>query len=261
MFLKDQRGSALLTTLMATAAGLLAITVLIDFFSIYVAKRAGQTTADAAALGALEAVEQKFNLVARGELNERVSRLMKEVDEAVQEQLEDWEDDRRSDLRATLEAIEPPLEPDVIEDLIDAAIHEERPGKRKEYRIAEIRKRVQSAVVEDALIDKEPVPLVDGLEEFFTAGDRGCLIKETATKYSEAIRDAAGWFSSRNGGQSSVAVTFPYEAEIKVRVVARTEIPLGIMARFAGQQLLPVEATSRAENPGGLSYDLTAPCQ
>jgi uncharacterized membrane protein len=255
-----QSGNALVTTLFLTALAVLAVGVLMDFVGIYVAKRVGRTAADAAALGAMAAVEQAFDDVAQPALQARVAALMQRVASEVSSRMQAWEEDRRAALRSSLEQVIPPLSEPDIEAQINKAIAEERPGVYKSTRRSVIRSKVADPAVADALIDGQPVPMVPGLGEFFTATERGCLIRAAGQQGADSIRAAATWFAQQNGGQDLVTVSFPYENAIRARVIVSARVPLGLTARFApaAKALLPVEAVSGAEL--GIPVDMSGPC-
>lgn len=257
----SQRGNALITTVMLVALGLLALALLMDFFGIFVAKRPGQTAADSAALGALQAVELAFNRVLTPALQAKVNVLLQAVGEEVSRRMDEWEDDRRSNLRASLEGILPPLTEDEIQRKISETIAEERPGVFRSTRRSVIRSMVRDSAVANALIDGQPVPPLPGLGEFFSARERGCLVRSAAQQGADEIQAAANWFAQQNGISAPVEVTFPYQNQIKVRVVVSAPVPLGLTARFAptSETLLPVEATSRAGDLG-IAFDLSGPC-
>jgi hypothetical protein len=259
--LSDQRGNALVTTVMLVAMGFLALALLMDFLGIYVAKRPGQTAADAAALGALQAAEQSFNQVLSPALQAKVDTLLRAVAQEVGRRMEEWEDNRRSSLRAGLEGSVPPLTEDEIQRKISETISNERPGVLQSTRHSVIRSMVRDSAVENALIDGQPVPPLPGLGEFFTARERGCLVRSAGEQGANEIRSAANWFAEQNGVRAPVEVMFPYQNQIKVRVVVSAPVPLGLTARFAptSETLLPVEATSRAADLG-IPFDLSGPC-
>lgn len=259
--LHDQRGAALLTTLSVTAAALMGIALLMDVFSIYVAKRAGQTAADAAALGAIQVVEQVFNAAAREALQNELDRFARSVSDEVSNRVADWASARRRELREALESIEPPLEPDEINRIISEIIADERPGVRSIARRSVIRSRIGDVAVEQALINGDPVPFVPALREFFSPAELGCLIRGAGALSTGEIRESAAWFAQHNGATQIISVTFPHQEQIKARVVVDYPVPLVMTARFAPTRpLLTVEATSKAVSPGGLTFDLSVSC-
>lgn len=239
---------------------LIGIGVLMDFFAIYVAKRAGQTAADAAALGALQAAEQAFNQVARSALEQRLAALHRTASDEISRRLSDWEAWRRAVLRRELEAIEPPWPLEEIEREISLVISQEWSGVYHAIREDVYRSLVRDLSVAQALLDGRPVPMVAGLGEFFSAVERGCMIRQAGSEQASVIRATADWFAVQNGAAGAMDVTFPYDGQIKVRAVALFPVPFGLVARFVPRQYLPVEATSRAIKPAGLTFDLTGSC-
>lgn len=259
--LADERGSALLSTLAVTGVAVLGIALLLDVFGICVAKRTGRTAADAAALGALQAAEQSFNQVLEPAVQIKVNELLQAVGDEVSRRMGEWEEDRRTALRESLENQVPPLPGDVIERRIVETIADERPGKYQSTHRSVVRSMVRDPSVGNALTDGRPVPPLAGLGEFFTAKERGCLVRAAGEQGMDEMQTAARWFAQQNGGQESVTVTFPYQNQIKVRVVVPVPVPLGLTARFApaGETLLPVEASSKAADLG-IPFDLSGPC-
>lgn len=234
--------------------GLLAILLLLDLFAVFVARRAGQRAADAAALGALQAAEQAFEPAARAALEVKLRVLWEAVAAEVSGDMAHWEVARRQELR---DGSDPPL----TDEEIARIIAREWADVRADYRRSAIRARVAHPAVASALLSGGPVPLMPALGEFFTARERGCLVRQAAAG-GHALREAATWFARQNGAVGSAVVTFPYENQVKAHVVVSVPVPLGISRRFApaGQVLLPVEASSRAALPGGFTFDLSGPC-
>lgn len=253
--LHNQRGSALFTTLAVAGVGLLVILVLLDLFAIFVAKRIGQTAADAAALATLQTVEKAFEPVAKAALNQKVQTLNQQVATEVSQQMTVWEAWRRAYLET---AYDPPL----TEEEINWMIALERPGVRRSYRHSAIRSRVAHDGVAQALIDYQPVPFVPGLGEFFTDRERGCLVHQAVKVAGSDLGQTAAWFAEQNGATGVAGVTFPYDGEFKALVVVEVPIPLGFSSRFAPGPLtlLTVQASAGTAGPGGLVFDLSGPC-
>lgn len=259
---RDQRGSALLSTLGVTAAALLGVMLLMDIFSIYVTRRAGRTAADAAALGALQAAQQAFNRLAREALQGRLNELERAVNRDAAEEVSEWELSRREGLEAELAGREPPLPEEEMTAEIARVIARERPEMRRAAREAAIRSRVADRQVEQALVDRQPVPFTAALAEFFSPAELGCLVRRVGAEEEPALRRAALWFAQQNGGRTIRSFAFPYQGQVKVRVEVTAPVALGISARYAPvrRPLLEVEATSRAVDLGGLQVDLQGRC-
>lgn len=260
--MRRQDGAAALTVLALTAAGLLALAVLLDIYAVYVTERAGRTAADAAAMGALKAAEEAFDTLARKRLQARLDVLEAEVTRAVSRRLDEWEGRRRAELQAQWRTVVPPLPDEQIDRLVAGGIARERRAEAQAIRGGVIRSRVRSGEVAAALTANRPVPFVAALDEFFTAVERGCLIRQVGTRHRPRLHAAAQWWARRNGGQEVVTLEFPHQQRIKVHVVVTVPVPLGVTARFAptARPPLPAEATSRPADLGGLEFDLTGPC-
>ena len=259
---REEHGGSIITVLALTGAAMFCILALLDVFGIYLAKRAGQAAADAAALGALQAAQQAFNEAAAPALADKLSALQAAVASDVAQRMSSWESSRRAALTASLQAQTPPPSDDEIAQIVNAAIAQERPGVYTATRQGAIRSRIADAEVAQDLISGVTVPLASGLRALFTQAERGCLVRRAGARDSGALQDAARWYATQNGANGDVSVTFPYEAQVKVRVVVSMPVPLGLTARFAprGGSLLKVEATARAGETSGLTFDLSGSC-
>lgn len=205
--MRDERGTVAVPMLVVCMTMLAMTALVFAIFAGYVAKRSGQTAADAAALGALQVLGEKLPDLFAAEVAPRVAVFWYEVQQAMDE----WEEQQEERAEACSEKRKD--EPEYDGTKCESPTAEER----REYWLDAcdaLNARVGEAMCL-AQEDGAEVPLLERVNGFLSHEERGCVILRPGAGVTEAMFIAADGFSRQNGGPAldRLKVVYPFRRD------------------------------------------------
>lgn len=218
--------------LMGVIIGFLAMTlVMVDMFNVYIGRRMGQKAADAAVLGAVQALGERFGRLVMDELHQALTALARRVSEAVDD---------------AIEAGATPAQVDQVrEDIIHGAV-----GNRE----------MSSALIGseasrwfDVVDDSERLRTL-AIKEFLSPKELGKLACEAAE--ATAVGDRATYYATANGGEGLRSGPVLDETG-RLRLAVRQKVPMVSIGRLLpeSERTLQVSAAGSFSLPTGIAID------
>lgn len=278
--------------LMGVMLGFLIITlVMMDLAAVFVAKRAGQNAADAAALGVSHAMQALLRDSVSEAVQQKLDILWETVQGEVDVALAEWESERRAELRAEIEAemaaaeeggadTEPGTEtgeeagsvalpesdPAEVEAAIAAAIAEriaeERPVVREDLVASAVRRQVRNAEVAQAILKGTPINQAVLVAELLEPPELGCVVKQTILDNERALAEVADDYATANGAAGVVTLDVLSKNQSRVHVRIRHRLRLVAMSRLVpdSHRYLQVDAASNFTVVPDMEPDYGAAC-
>lgn len=215
----------------------------LDIFSVLYTRRAVQTAADSAALGALRAVQNEFGPLLWDKADEKVKGWLEEA-RAIWEQAQaDWESDyTAAQEQCTAEHTDEAGEVDeaAVEQCVDEWL-----ATNPEPELARVEQQTLDGYVGDAEVVEALLGLrqdVD-MDRIITAvvppKEQVCLLHKHQGLLEVLGRDEAVKYAAENGAELTKTLV-PYDGKPQVYVEVEREAPTLVISRVSGEELKAV---------------------
>lgn len=257
----SQKGSVTVGIVAATFGCMLVGLIFVSIVGIYLGNQSADTAASAASLAGLRALREPVMDEGEAETQERILAFWGEVDLAVGGRVSEWEAKYWERRREELEQQQPSPDSDEIDRLIRDEISSLRPGVAESYRRGEVWTRKPRIAGE--LLAGRPLPLSVRLEEFLTAGDRGCLLVRAAAAHQGDMDAAAARFARENGSELVQNLHFSAQSRGQVEATVRRRVRLAIYDHMlpAERRYLQQTGVAYLDNLAGLPIEFPVGCR
>jgi hypothetical protein len=231
-YLNNEKGSTLLVVIGLLMATIFISFIFFDFFTTFAAKRVGQTSADAAALGAAEEAKKIYDKELRKRLEERMNELKaeKEAEKAEEEEGEEGGAEPEDEGGITTP---------IVSDLADAIFGKTMPSDLERW--------INGEDVE--------VDLNKAIKFLFKEDEINEIACGSIDNAIPQLEDAARFYAEINGAEEDIDVEFPYEGDftVYVQVKKKAEFVTVDETMFSGDEnKVKAEAAVNIASPKGI---------
>lgn len=259
--MRNERGSMSLLFLGVVGGFMLLVVAISAYESVYLARRRGQSAADAAALAAMQAVQQQLATVQQQALAAHVATWWDQVNDRIGSDMGNWWQYQLQAAQHFCQTNFPSTYSSCLSTQVQN-INQSASTAQTAYRNYEAGQALHDKNLLGPILGNGSLPLVPSLLEFVPNSELACLPYRAARQANATMQSRASVLATANGATSVEPVEFPYDDTTKVRVIVHQPIPLGPVKTWvdAQYQQVTVESTTVLSNSPGLPIHPASQC-
>jgi hypothetical protein len=237
---------------------LLLMLILFDFFMVHFARHTAAGAADAAALGAAAQVGAEAKKLVPLFLQPKVDAFWEQINEDVDDHMTAWGAAKGAELAAQIRADHPDWTDGQVAAEVNARLTPLAVQEAQSYQDSLLNSRVQNQWVRNALKGQGNAPIAAWLQEFSSAQERGCILRQGAE--AAGVSSAATFYAQENHATDATVTTATTTTELQVQSSARTTMEFPIFGQRLGQRALEAESKASLSAFYGLSVNFEGSC-